>query len=138
MQRTENEISGVILTESIKLHQELGPGLLESVYEVILTERLRKAGLKVETQKPITFVFDGMTFDNGFRVDLLVEDMVVIELKSVETLMPVHHKQLLTYLKLMHLHLGLLINFGAPMLKNGFHRIVNGYQPIGNSKPDNL
>lgn len=128
MEKNENEISGIILDTSIKLHQELGPGLLESVYEVILAERLRKAGLRVETQKPVTFVFDEITFDNGFRVDLLVEDTVVVELKSVESVAPVHYKQLLTYLKLMHMHLGLLINFGAPVLKNGFHRIVNGYE----------
>ena len=126
--KTENEVSGFILDTSIKLHQDLGPGLLESIYEVVLAQRLRNAGLKVETQKPISFIFDGITFENGFKVDLLVEDLVVIELKSVEVLAPVHSKQLLTYLKLMNLHLGLLINFGAPILRNGYHRIINGYK----------
>ncbi len=87
----------------MKIHQDLGPGLLESVYEIILAEKLKIAGLKVEVQKPISFTYDGIVIDNGFRVDLLVEYQVVVELKSVETLAPVHHKQLLTYLKILHL-----------------------------------
>ncbi len=123
----ENVISGIILDHCIKIHKELGPGLLESVYEVVLAERLRRVGVKVELQKPVSFTFDGIIFDNGFRIDLLVEDCVVVELKSVEILAPVYSKQVLTYLKLMNLHLGLLINFGAPTLKQGFHRILNGY-----------
>ena len=123
-----NLITGKILDCSMKIHQDLGPGLLESVYEMILAEKLKNAGLKVEVQKPISFTYDGIEIDNGFRVDLLVEDKVVVELKSVEALSPVHHKQLLTYLKILHLQVGLLINFGAPTLKQGFHRIVNHYQ----------
>jgi iron complex transport system substrate-binding protein len=123
----ENVISGIILDQCIKIHRDLGPGLLESVYEVVLAERLRRAEIRVESQKPVSFSFDGMVFDNGFRIDLLVEDCIVVELKSVEVLAPVHSKQVLTYLKLMNLHLGLLINFGAPTLKQGFHRILNGY-----------
>lgn len=124
-----NLITGKILDCSMKIHQDLGPGLLESVYENILTEKLKNAGLKVEVQKPISFTYDGIEIDNGFRVDLLVEDKVVVELKSVEALSPVHHKQLLTYLKILHLQVGLLINFGAPTLKQGFHRIVNHFKP---------
>lgn len=123
-----NLITGKILDCSMKIHQDLGPGLLESVYEMILAEKLKNAGLKVEVQKPISFTYDGIEIDNGFRVDLLDEDKVVVELKSVEALSPVHHKQLLTYLKILHLQVGLLINFGAPTLKQGFHRIVNHYQ----------
>ena len=123
----ENVISGIILDQSIKIHKELGPGLLESVYQVVLAERLKREGLRVESQKPVSFTFDGLVFENGFRIDLLVEDCVVVELKSVEVLAPVYSKQVLTYLKLMNLHLGLLINFGAPTLKQGFHRILNGY-----------
>ncbi len=123
-----NLITGKILDRSMKIHQDLGPGLLESVYEMILAEKLKNAGLKVEVQKPISFTYDGIEIDNGFRVDLLDEDKVVVELKSVEALSPVHHKQLLTYLKILHLQVGLLINFGAPTLKQGFHRIVNHYQ----------
>ncbi len=125
-----NEITGIILDCSMNIHKELGPGLLESVYEIILAERLRRNGLHVETQKPITFIFDNLTFDNGFKVDLLVEGLVVIELKSIESLSPVHYKQVLTYLKIMNLQVGLLINFGAPTLKQGFHRIVNHFKPV--------
>ncbi len=124
-----NEITGIILDCSMNIHKELGPGLLESVYEIILAERLKRIGLHVETQKPITFIFDNMTFDNGFRVDLVVEEIVLIELKSIETLSPVHYKQVLTYLKIMNLQVGLLINFGAPTIKEGFHRIVNHFKP---------
>jgi iron complex transport system substrate-binding protein len=101
------------------VHQGLGPGLLESVYESVLAKSLEKRGLKIERQKPISFVFDGIRFDEGFRVDLLVDDRVVVELKSVEKLAPVHSKQLLTYIRLMKLPVG------ASTLKEGLHRIVN-------------
>jgi iron complex transport system substrate-binding protein len=110
------------------VHVALGPGLLESVYEAILAAELRKRGLTVDRQRPVSFEFDGMTFEEGFRVDLLVDERVVVELKSVEALVPVHWKQVLTYLKLLNLEVGLLINFGAPTLKEGLHRIVNNYQ----------
>jgi len=124
-----DEITGEIVDAAVKMHTLLGPGLLESVYEVVLARALERRGLKVERQKPVSFEFDGMRFDEGFRLDLLVEGVVVVELKSVEKLAPVHPKQLLTYLRLLHLQVGLLINFGVPTLKEGLHRIVNHYQP---------
>jgi iron complex transport system substrate-binding protein len=122
---TLDEITGEIVDASIRIHQDLGPGLLESVYEAILAKVLTKRGLMVERQKPVCFEYDGISFDDGFRVDLLVEGQVVVELKSVEKVAPVHSKQLLTYLRLMNLPVGLLINFGAANLKEGLHRIVN-------------
>ncbi len=120
-----DDITGEIVDAALKIHQGLGPGLLELVYESVLSKALEKRGLKVERQKPISFVYDEMSFDDGFRVDLLVADRVVVELKSVEKLALVHSKQLLTYLRLMKLPVGLLINFGASTLKEGLHRIVN-------------
>jgi len=119
-----DDITGEIVDTALKVHQGLGPGLLESVYESVLAKALEKRGLRVERQKPISFVYDDILFDEGFRVDLLVDDRVVVELKSVEKLAPVHSKQLLTYLRLMNLPVGLL-NFGASTLKEGLHRIVN-------------
>lgn len=123
--RTLDDITGEIVDASIRIHQDIGPGLLESVYEAILAKVLTKRGLAVERQKPVCFEYDGMCFDDGFRVDLLVEGQVVVELKSVEKVAPVHSKQLLTYLRLMNLPVGLLINFGAATLKEGLNRIVN-------------
>ena len=110
---------------AMKIHMELGPGLLESVYEAVLARALEKRGFKVERQKAVRFEYDGMVFEEGFRTDLLVESRVVVELKSVEKLAPVHSKQILTYLRLMKLPVGLLINFGSATLKEGLHRIVN-------------
>ena len=123
---TENEIADKIMDASFKIHRELGPGLLESVYEVILSRQLSEMGLKVERQAPISIRFQGVEFDEGFRADILVEGKVIIELKSVERLQPVHSKQLLTYLRLSGCRLGLLINFGENLLKDGFKRVVNG------------
>jgi iron complex transport system substrate-binding protein len=120
-----DDITGELIEASIRLHRDLGPGLLESVYEAILWKVLTQRGLAVERQKPICFEYDGIRFEDGFRVDLLVEGRVVVELKSVEKIAPVHGKQLLTYLRLMNLPVGLLINFGATTLKEGLHRIVN-------------
>jgi GxxExxY protein len=120
-----DEITGTIVDASLRIHRELGPGLLESVYEAVLARALDRRGLCVERHPAVTFEYDGMSFHEGLRVDLLVERRVVVELKSVETLAPVHHKQVLTYLKLLQLPVGLLINFGAPTLKQGLHRIVN-------------
>jgi GxxExxY protein len=120
-----DDITGEIVDAALKIHQGLGPGLLESVYESVLAKALEKRGLKVERQKPISFEYDGTEFNDGFRVDLLIEDQIVIELKSVEKLAPVHSKQFLTYIRLMNLSVGLLINFGASTLKEGLHRIVN-------------
>jgi iron complex transport system substrate-binding protein len=123
-----NEITANVIDRSIKIHQDLGPGLLESVYESILEKELKRNGFFVERQKPISFSYDGLEFDDGFRIDLLVERTVILELKSVETILPVHAKQLLTYLKLTNLQVGLLLNFGAPVMKNGIQRIVNNYK----------
>ena len=120
-----DDITGAVVDAAMKIHMDLGPGLLESVYEAVLARALERRGLQVERQKVIRFEYDGMVFDEGFRTDLLVEGRVVVELKSVEKLAPVHSKQLLTYLRLMNLPVGLLINFGSATLKEGLHRIVN-------------
>ena len=127
--RNLDEITGAVIDASVKLHQALGPGLLESVYETILARDLTRRGLSVERQKVVRFNYDGMEFEEGLRLDLLVEGCVVVELKSVEKLAPVHKKQVLTYLRLMKLPVGLLINFGASTLKEGLHRIVNNLNP---------
>ncbi|WP_005031561.1 GxxExxY protein [Holophaga foetida] len=124
-----DDITGGVVDAALKIHIDLGPGLLESVYEVVLARELERRGFHVERQKGIAIEYDGMFFDEGFRADLLVEGRVVVELKSVEQLAPVHSKQLLTYLRLLHLPVGLLINFGAPKLKEGLHRIVNKLSP---------
>ena len=121
-----DDITGSIIGAAMKIHMDLGPGLLESVYEIVLANALQKRGFRVERQKAIRFEYDGIMFEEGFRADLLVEERVIVELKSVEKLIPVHSKQLLTYLRLMNLPVGLLINFGAATLKEGLHRIVNG------------
>ena len=121
-----DDITGEIVDAAFMLHTGLGPGLLESVYETVLARELLRRGLQVERQKPVSFHYDGLDFNDGFRVDLMVESRVIVEIKSVERLAPVHSKQLLTYLRLLNLPVGLLINFGAPTLKDGLHRIVNG------------
>ena len=123
---TENEIAKVIVDAAYQIHKRLGPGLLETVYEVILAHTLDRRGLKVERQVPVAIVFDGIKFDEGFRADLIVEDKVIIELKSVENIAPVHKKQLLTYLRLTDKKLGLLINFGSELIRDGISRVVNG------------
>ena len=122
-------ITGEIVDAALKLHQGLGPGLLESVYETVLARDLERRGLRVVRQKGIAFEYDGMQFSEGLRVDLLVEDLVVIEIKSVERSLTVHSKQVLTYLRLLNLPVGFLINFGAPTLKEGLSRIVNHLDP---------
>lgn len=113
---------------AIGIHRRIGPGLLESVYEAVLADALRTRGHSVEQQKAIGFSIDGRRFEKGFNVDLLVNDSVIVELKSVERLAPVHSKQLLTYLRLMELQVGLLINFGGGTLREGLRRIVNNYE----------
>lgn len=123
---TENDIGKIIVNEAIHLHRALGPGLLETVYEVTLARPLRKAGLQVARQVPIPIEFEGDRFDEGFRCDLLVEETVMIELKPVEALHLAHKKQLLTYLKLTGHKLGYLLNFGDELMKNGIVRIING------------
>jgi GxxExxY protein len=127
--REIDEISGDVLDISLRLHRALGPGLLESVYETVLAGRLAAIGYKVDRQKPIDIQFDGMRFDAAFRIDLLVDGRLLIEIKSVDQLNPVHGKQLLTYLRLTKQPVGLLINFGGETLKEGVRRIVNDYHP---------
>jgi GxxExxY protein len=124
----ENQIAKEIVDASFNIHLSLGPGLLESVYEVVLAHELVKRGLYVERQKAISIQYNGLVFDEGFRADIIVERLVIVELKSVENIAPVHKKQLLTYLRLTNKKLGLLINFGSPLIKNGIFRIVNGLE----------
>ena len=123
---THNQISAVVLETSIDIHRRLGPGLLESVYQAILAHELVKRGLRVDREVPIPVEWDGLQIELGFRADLIIEGTVLLELKSVESLAAVHKKQVLTYLRLTHLQLGLLLNFGAALMKDGIHRIVNG------------
>jgi len=123
---TENEIATQIVDAAFKIHTTLGPGLLETVYEVVLAHELQKRGLRVERQVPIPIAWEEIKFNEGFRADIIVEGKVIVELKSVETVAPVHKKQVLTHLRLMNLKLGLLINFGEELIKNGISRIVNG------------
>ncbi|MCF8131441.1 MAG: GxxExxY protein [Deltaproteobacteria bacterium] len=122
---TENEIAKIVVHSAYQIHSKLGPGLLESVYEVVLAHALQKRGLKTERQVPIPIQFEGIRFDEGFRADLIVENKLIVELKSAEKTLPVHKKQLLTYLKLADMKLGLLINFGARLMKEGIFRVVN-------------
>jgi len=127
--RELDEITGAIVDAAIQIHRKFGPGLLESVYETALTRSLANRGFEVERQKPISFEHEGMSFDNAFRLDMLVDEQVIVEIKSIEQLAPVHTKQLLTYLRLTNLHIGLLINFGGATLKEGLRRIVNHLPP---------
>ncbi len=122
---TENEISKIIVNTAYDIHVQLGPGLLESVYEEIMFFELTKQGLYVEKQKAIPVIWDDLKMELGFRADLIVENKVIVELKSVETIAPVHPKQLLTYLKITGLKLGLLINFNEKLIKDGITRIAN-------------
>jgi GxxExxY protein len=122
---TENELSKIIVNTAYQIHTKLGPGLLESVYEKIMLHELINQGLNVESQKGIPVVWNEVNMEIGFRADLIIEKLVIVELKSVETILPVHQKQLLTYLKLTNLKLGLLINFNESLIKNGITRIVN-------------
>jgi len=122
----ENELARRILDSAFVVHTKLGPGLLESVYEVALAHELRKIGIEAERQKPMPIRYDGILFEEGYRTDLLVDARVIVELKSVAALSPVHAKQVLTQLRLSGLKLGLLINFGETHLKNGIKRIING------------
>jgi GxxExxY protein len=120
-----NDISGKIIECAIKVHKALGPGLLESAYEVCLAHELKKAGLRADRQIAIPVIYDGLRLDAGYQLDLLVEDLVILELKAVETILPIHEAQLLTYLRLANKKLGLLINFNVSLLKNGIRRRMN-------------
>jgi GxxExxY protein len=124
-----DEITGTIIDSAIQVHRSLGPGLLESVYELVLARVLAGRGFKIERQKILSFEYEGLLFANAFRIDMLVDDRVIVEIKSVEELAPVHSKQLLTYLRLSDLQVGLLINFGSATLKEGLRRIVNHLPP---------
>ncbi|WLT32147.1 GxxExxY protein [Geothrix sp. PMB-07] len=120
----EERIASLIVDAAIKVHPALGPGLLESVYETCLSHELRHRGLQVEAQVPVPIRYEGLTLDGGFRLDLLVEGLAVIELKALEKLLPVHDAQLLTCLKLSGRRLGFLLNFNVPVMKNGISRFV--------------
>jgi iron complex transport system substrate-binding protein len=120
-------VTGEIIDAAVKLHIDLGPGLFESVYQAVLARKLKDRGLRVERQKLVRLEYEGVVYEESFRVDLLVDRLVVVELKSVEALSAVHKKQVLTYLRLLSLPVGLLINFGAARIKDGLHRIVNNY-----------
>lgn len=122
---TENQLSNIIVNTAYNIHMTLGPGLLESVYEEIMFYELSKKGLSVHRQKPIPVFWDNLRMDIGFRADLIVENKVIIELKSVENIAPVHPKQLLTYLKITGIKLGLLINFNEKLIRDGITRVVN-------------
>jgi GxxExxY protein len=123
---TENEVAKIIVDAAYKVHVALGPGLLESVYEAVLTFELERRGLHVRRQQSIGIVYETPTIAEAFRADLVVEGKVIVEIKSIELVQPVHKKQLLTYLRLSRMHLGLLINFGTSLLRSGITRVVNG------------
>lgn len=129
---TENKIAKIIVDAAYQIHVRLGPGLLESVSETVLAYELKKRGLNVVRQVPVPVIYDDLDFEEGFRADLIVEDRVIIELKSVENILPVHKKQLLTYLRLKDCRLGLLINFGEALIKDGISRIANGLKDDSN------
>jgi GxxExxY protein len=123
---TENEIGKIVVDCAVHLHKERGPGLLETVYEVLLAHELQHRGLKVERQVPVPIVFHGITFEEGFRADIVVEGHVILELKSVEAVTNAHKKQVLTYLRLTGMKLGYLLNFGEALMKDGITRTLNG------------
>jgi|EPASupsiteSAE347_1022098.scaffolds.fasta_scaffold01688_5 GxxExxY protein len=126
-------ISGHVVDAAMKVHSALGPGLLESAYETCLKHELLKRGLEVKSQVELPIVYDGVRLDAGYRIDLLVSDAIVVELKSVDKIAPIHEAQLLSYLKLSNLQVGLLMNFNVIHLKDGIKRMVNRYQPLRSS-----
>ena len=123
-----DRISGVVVNAAINVHRKLGPGLLESVYETILAGILTREGSKIDRQRSINIDFDGIHFPAAFRVDLMVDDTLIVEIKTVERLAPIHAKQLLTYLRLTNLPVGLLLNFSCETMKEGIRRVVNNYR----------
>jgi len=125
---TENEIAKIVVDAALKVHRALGPGLLESVYEIILAHELRSRGLKVQRQLSVPIHYENIFFDEGFRADLVVEQKLIVEIKSIETTKRVHKKQVLTYLRLADMRLGLLINFGTDLIRDGITRLVNGLE----------
>jgi len=124
----ENQIGTAVVTAAIQVHRKLGPGLLELVYEIALAHELEKSGLSVERQVPIPIQYDDVSFDEGFRADLMVEGKVIVELKSVQAVLPVHAKQVQTYLRLAGAKLCYLLNFGVPLMRQGITRCVNGLE----------
>jgi GxxExxY protein len=122
---TENQIAAIVVDAALKIHKVLGPGLLESVYETTLAYEVQKQGLRVVQQVGLPVHYEGVKLELGYRVDLIIDDKVIIEIKSVEALAPVHKRQLLTYLRLKDLRLGLLINFNVELIKDGIYRVVN-------------
>ena len=128
-------ISGDVVDVALRLHRELGPGLLESVYEIVLAARLASMGYSVARQRSIDIEFEGVCIEGAFKIDLLVDERLVVEIKSVERLAPVHAKQLLTYLRLTGQPVGLLINFGGETLREGIRRLVNNLTPSASSAP---
>lgn len=130
-----NKISEIIIGKAIEVHRALGPGLLESTYEACLIYELSLLGLKVEHQKPLSLIYKDLRIDSAYRLDLLVEDSVIIELKSVDKILPIHKAQLLSYLKLSGLTLGLIINFNVEFLKNGVQRVVHNFKDSAPSAP---
>lgn len=123
---TENEIGKLVVDAALKVHRELGPGLLETVYEVVLARELERRGMRVERQVPVPIVYEGLHFEEGFRADIIVEGKVILELKSVEQTGRVHARQVFTYLKLRGLRLGFVLNFGGSPMRDGIERVVNG------------
>lgn len=128
--RNADEIARVVVDAAFHIHRDLGPGLLESAYELLLAEKLIRRGLKVDRQLPIDIEHDGIVVPGAFRIDLLVENLLVVEIKSVERPAPVHAKQVLTYIRLMNLTLGLLINFGTATFKEGVQRVANNHADL--------
>ena len=125
---TENEIGKIVVDSAIAIHRDLGPGLLETVYEAILADELTRRGLQIERQIPIPIVYHGMKFEEGFRADIIIDKKVILELKSVEKATAAHRKQIQTYLKLTGMKLGYLLNFGEALMKDGIKRAVNGLE----------
>lgn len=123
---TENEIASIVFESALKVHKRLGPGLLESAYEECLFYELKKTNLKVEKQKALPLIYDEVRLDIGYRLDLVIEDKFIVEIKAVESLNDIHLAQILTYLKLSECKLGMLINFNVTLLKNGVKRVING------------
>lgn len=122
----ENELAKAVVDAALKIHKALGPGLLESVYQSVLTYELRSRGLRVQAEVSIPVVYESVKLETAFRADLIVDGCLLVELKSVEQITPVHKKQVLTYLRLTEIKLGLLVNFNEELIKNGIHRVVNG------------
>jgi GxxExxY protein len=123
---TENEIASIVIDQALYIHRKLGPGLLESAYESVLSYELLKAGLGVERQVVIPLVWERLTIDTAFRADLILDSKVIVEVKSIERMAPVHKKQLLTYLRLADMKLGILLNFSGALMKDGIERVING------------